>query len=202
MRERGALTLILDQVRSRTGIFQEPFNDGLMDMIIKDEKDITFVPINITYEEVPDLSLLIELDLKSKKKKNNTSLFDGLQRTRTTNRMSTPTKVSRPSDSRAQRVRSRSLGNGQLDEYLSGGQPIQVSHVGRLLVGIGSPISLLHDIKRQENIPLSQSITHAIQKGQKQCIAVSPISLISAILLYSRVKGNCIDMGTFTIFYK
>jgi hypothetical protein len=116
--------------------------------------------------------------------------------------MSTPTKVSRPSDSRAQRVRSRSLGNGQLDEYLSGGQPIQVSHVGRLLVGIGSPISLLHDIKRQENIPLSQSITHAIQKGQKQCIAVSPISLISAILLYSRVKGNCIDMGTFTIFYK
>lgn len=194
MRERGALTLILDQVRSRTGIFQEPFNDGLIDMIIKDEKDITFVPINITYEEVPDISLLIGLDLKSKKKSTGTSMFDGVQRTRSSYRMSTPTKVSRPSDSRAHRVRSRSLGNGQLEESSSGG-PIQVTHAGRLLVGIGSPISLLHDIKKQENIPLSQTLTNTIQKGQKQSIAVSPISLISAILLYSRVKGNCIDMG-------
>lgn len=198
-RERGALTIILDQVRSRTGIFQEPFNDGLLEMIIKDEKDITFVPINITYEEVPDLSLLIGQDLQSKKNKITGLMSpssNGLQRTRTSNRMSTPTKVSRPSDSRAQRVRSRSLGNGHVVEENGHGGPIQVTHCGRLLVGMGCPISLLHDVKKQENEPLSKTLTDVIQRGQKHTTAVSPISLVAAILLYSRVKGNCIDMST------
>ncbi|KAI8088601.1 male sterility protein-domain-containing protein [Thamnidium elegans] len=195
IRERGALTVIIDQVRSRTGIFQAPFNDGLIDMIIRDETDdMIFVPINITYEEVPDISLLIGLDLQSEKKKGTQT--SGLQRSKTTsNRMSTPTKVSRPSDSRSQRVRSRSLGNG-VQEEKGISRPIQVTHCGKLLVGVGSPISLLYDIKQVDGVPKFQVLTDMIQKGQKQSIAVSPISLIAAILLYSRVKGNCIDLDT------
>lgn len=198
IRERGALTVILDQVRSRTGVFQKPFNDGLIDMIIRDEtEDIIFVPINITYEEVPDIGLLINLDLQSKKKKGGG--MQPLQRAKTTsNRMSTPTKVSRPSDSRSQRVRSRSLGNGVLQEEKgnAGGGPIQVTHCGKLLVGFGNPISLLYDIKKVEGVPRFQVLTDLIQTGQKQSIAVSPISLVAAILLFSRVKGNCIDLDT------
>ncbi|CAO3613232.1 unnamed protein product [Mucor hiemalis] len=110
--------------------------------------------------------------------------------------MSTPTKVSRPSDSRAQRVRSRSLGNGHVVEENGHGGPIQVTHCGRLLVGMGSPISLLHDVKKHQNVPLSKTLTEVIQRGQKHATAVSPISLVAAILLYSRVKGNRIDMNT------
>jgi hypothetical protein len=208
LRERGALTVILDQVRSRTGIFQKPFQDGLIDIIIKDnEEDIIFVPVNITYEEVPDIAVLIGQDLQAKKKKNPANTAERqLSRSKTTssNRMSTPTKLSRPSDSRAQRVRSRSLGSGYQhleDNNNSSAGPIQMTHNGRLLVGVGNPISFLHDIKRLEknsnnsDIPLAQLVTNVIQKEQKKSIAISPISLIAAILLYSRVKGNCIDLG-------
>jgi hypothetical protein len=199
MRERGALTLILDKVRSRTGIFQPPFNDGLIEMILKsnDEQDVVFVPINITYEEVPDLALLIEQDVQSNKKRDRRASgvpFDigiggGLQRSRTTsNRMSTPTKVSRPSDSRSHRVRSRSLGNGQREEKSSGS--LQGVHNGKLLVGVGKPICI------SEGYVEAQALRDAIQKEQKKAIVVSPISMVAAILLYSRVRGNCIDLNT------
>lgn len=222
MRERGALTIVLDQVRSRTGVFQKPFQDGLVDMIIKEggnEEDVIFVPINITYEEVPDISILIGQDLQAAKKKargpppsptsptSPTGATNSRQLTRskttTSNRMSTPTRVSRPSDSRAQRVRSRSLGSGyqQEDSTHHASGPLQMTHCGRLLVGVGNPISLLHDIKKLQkrsknnDISLAQLVINVIQKEQKKSIAISPISLVAAILLYSRVKGNCIDLG-------
>ncbi|RCI02097.1 cyclin-dependent kinase inhibitor far1 [Rhizopus stolonifer] len=189
IQERGALTLILDQVRSRTGVFRAPFNDGLIDMLLKSgSQDIMFVPINITYEEVPDLSILIGQDLQAEKQKSKhrLSVVNQLQRSRTTsNRMSTPMKVSRPSDSRSHRVRSRSLGNGFHEETKCG--PLTSTHCGRLLVGIGAPVPLMES---------AQALADEIQKGQKKAIFVSSISLVAAILLYSRVRGNCIDLET------
>jgi hypothetical protein len=200
IRERGALTLILDKVRSRTGIFQPPFDDGLIEMILKsnDEQDVVFVPINITYEEVPDLALLIQQDVQSNKKNSRRTsgvppdmgVGGGLQRSRTTsNRMSTPTKLSRPSDSRSHRVRSRSLGNGQHEEKSNSGS-LQGTHNGKLLVGVGKPICV------SEGYLEAKALTDAIQKEQKKAIVVSPISMVAAILLYSRVRGNCIDLNT------
>jgi hypothetical protein len=129
LEERGAMTLVLEKVRSRTGVSQPAFDDGILDMI-SDNHDVVFVPINISYEEVPDISVLVGQDLfsawKSEKKIQN--------------RMSTPAKMTRPSDSRAQRVRSRSLGNG-VQEDKAAGSPLS-NHFGRLLVGISDAIML------------------------------------------------------------
>ncbi|KAL7331641.1 hypothetical protein PS15p_203807 [Mucor circinelloides] len=193
MRERGAITLLLDKVRSRTGIFQTPYQDGLIDMVI--DQDVVFVPINATYEEVPDITTLIDQDLKTNRRKsalNGSS--HGLERSRSTtasHRMSTPTKVSRPSDSRAHRVRSRSLGNGWQEEQKKNGPEQQAMHCGRLLVGVGKPISM-DDLGSDGAVQLAD----IIQKEQKRALVISSISLVASILLYSRVRGNCIDLQT------
>ncbi|KAG1081832.1 hypothetical protein G6F42_022806 [Rhizopus arrhizus] len=193
MRERGAITLLLDKVRSRTGIFQTPYQDGLIDMVV--DQDVVFVPINATYEEVPDITTLIDQDLQTNKRKsalNGSS--HGLERSRSTTasqRMSTPTNVSRPSDSRAHRVRSRSLGNGWQEEQKKNGPEQQAMHCGRLLVGVGKPISM-DDLGGDGAVQLAD----IIQKEQKRALVISPISLVASILLYSRVRGNCIDLQT------
>ncbi|KAI8365635.1 male sterility protein-domain-containing protein [Choanephora cucurbitarum] len=161
LQERGALTLSLDQMRSRTGIFKTPYQDGLLDMI-KDNKDALFVPINITYEETPDLALLIEQDLQMDKQ-----------------------QISRPSDSRSHRVRSRSLGNGFVEERTH--SPLTGTHLGRLLIGIGLPVPTMED---------ATVLAQRIQEGQKQATFASSISLVAAILLHSRINGNCIDLET------
>ncbi|KAI8368464.1 hypothetical protein BD560DRAFT_424385 [Blakeslea trispora] len=184
LHERGALTLSLDQMRSRTGIFKAPFQDGLLDMI-KDNKDILFVPINITYEETPDLALLIDQDLQMDKQQSKLRVVNQLQRRTTSNRMSTPTKVSRPSDSRSHRVRSRSLGNGFLEERTH--HPLATTHLGRLLVGIGLPVPTMED---------ATVLAQTIQENQKHAIFASSMSLVAAILLHSRIHGNCIDLET------
>ncbi|KAI8974277.1 male sterility protein-domain-containing protein [Pilobolus umbonatus] len=179
LEEKGALTLVLEQVRSRAGTQQEAYKDGLLEMIVLDQevdKDIVFIPMNITYEEVPDISLLVEQDLYTSVKKSRSS---ELSRT-PSQRMSTPSKVSRPSDSRAQRVRSRSLGNGQYEEKST--SSVQVPQCGRLLVGVGQPISLSQHDKND----VIKQLTDTIQREQSKCIIVSPVSLVASILLYSR----------------
>ncbi|KAG1474282.1 hypothetical protein G6F56_000449 [Rhizopus delemar] len=179
LQERGALTMVLEKVRSRSGLLQRPYDDGLLEMM---GQDIAFVPIHLTYEEVPDLCHLVKQDLQYPSKPN-------LSRSKSS-RMSTPTKLSRPSDSRAQRVRSRSLGHGQMhllkqdEEHEK--NPILKHHIGKVLVGFGEPVFF----QDQEDI------ANKIQKGQKKAVVLTPVSLVAAILLFSRVHGNVIDLDT------
>lgn len=178
LKERGALTLIIDQVRSRTGMTQPPFNDGLIDMLCNDPS-IVFIPMTICYEEVFDIAHLVDQDLQQHKKKAGIELPQRSPRTSFHNRLSTPQKVSRPSDtSRSHRVRSRSLGTGVLEEHHMRASNKTTIHSGKLLVGIGEPVSVLEDV----------------QKEQKKAAIVSPVSIVAAILLYSRVAGNMIDL--------
>ncbi|KAI8640682.1 male sterility protein-domain-containing protein [Parasitella parasitica] len=187
MQEHGAMTLILDKVRSRTGIFQKPYQDGLVDMIIG--QDVVFIPINVSYEEVPDIVLLIAQDLQtSKRKSQHNGNNNGIQRS-ASHRMSTPTKVSRPSESRSHRVRSRSLNGWQEEQKTKSGAEQQAMHCGRLLVGFGQPISV-------DGSVVGAQWADTIQKEQKRATVISPISLVASILLYSRVRGNCIDLQT------
>lgn len=170
--ERGALTLIIDQVRSRTGMMQPPFNDGLIDMI--DGPDIVYIPITICYEEILDIAYLVDQDLQIHQ---NSKKMDLQQQRNSSYRLSTPQKVSRPSDSRSHRVRSRSLGTGIVVEEKHTRAP-NIVHAGKLLVGIGEPVTEWQDV----------------QKEQKRAVMISPVSIVAAILLYSRVTGNSIDL--------
>ncbi|KAG1450166.1 hypothetical protein G6F46_007502 [Rhizopus delemar] len=196
LRERGALTMVLEKVRSRSGLLQRPYNDGLLEMI-QQEKDVVFVPVNLTYEEIPDLDHLVKQDLQHLKSTKSTTI-SGLNRTKS-QRMSTPTKLSRPSDSRAQRVRSRSLGHGQLhllkqdEEHESSSN--KKNHIGKVLVGFGEPVYLKSDSENQD-------IASEIQREQKKAVVLSPVSLIAAILLFSRVQGNMIDLETMKEYLK
>lgn len=183
LRERGAVTMVLEKVRSRSGLYQKPFDDGMLDMI-QDKEDVLFIPVNMTYEEVPDLANLVKHGLHHPKTGKNVS---SLSRSRSY-RMSTPTKVSRPSDSRAQRVRSRSLGHGQLHllKLEEDRDKTHVHHYGKILIGFGNLISSDTD-----------NLADKIQQEQKRSAVLSPVSLVAAILLYSRVQGNVIDFGKY-----
>ncbi|ORE11302.1 hypothetical protein BCV72DRAFT_115399 [Rhizopus microsporus var. microsporus] len=182
LRERGAVTMVLEKVRSRSGLYQKPFDDGMLSMI-QDKENALFIPVNMTYEEVPDLANLVKHGLHHPKAGKNVS---SLSRSRSY-RMSTPTKVSRPSDSRAQRVRSRSLGHGQLHllKLEEDRDKTHVHHYGKILIGFGNPIS-----------SDTGDLADKIQKEQKKSAVLSPVSLVAAILLYSRVQGNVIDLET------
>jgi glycerol-3-phosphate O-acyltransferase len=60
--------------------------------------------------------------------------------------------------------------------------------IGKVLVGFGEPVYLKSDGENQD-------IASEIQREQKKAVILSPVSLIAAILLFSRVQGNMIDLG-------
>ena len=95
LKEHGALSMVIERARSRTGRLQTPYHDGLMNMIIEGtighnqepnqhhhlpaspassisgasvgpKRDTLLVPINITYEKIPELRTLIDQVLDQK----------------------------------------------------------------------------------------------------------------------------------------
>ncbi|KAI9259346.1 hypothetical protein BY458DRAFT_274193 [Sporodiniella umbellata] len=184
LNERGALVMVLEKLRSRSGLLQKPYEDELLRNM---GLDTVFIPINLTYEQIPDLCQLVKNDIHYPNKSST------LHRSKSS-RMSTPTKLSRPSDSRAQRVRSRSLGHGQIhllkpDEEIEN-SPTFKHHIGKVLVGFGEAISY-----PEGNDDLG-GFALRIQREQKNALFLSPLSLVAAILLFSRIHGNVIDLDT------
>ncbi|KAI8374462.1 male sterility protein-domain-containing protein [Radiomyces spectabilis] len=226
LREHGALCFSLEKTRSRSGKYDEPYADGLIDMVIeatlqsnqsrtpafnklmqsettpptspdtpvsaapsptasidghaglfrKAHRDIVFVPINISYENVPELPHLIDEVLDQ-------------QPRRQTQELQTPMEgVVRPSEAMDKRTK-----------MLEGAEVPRKR--GRVLLGIGSLISVqdtaeefshIYDSSTMENfeVELAKELTNKIQKQQRRALIITPISLVSAIILYGRATGG------------
>ncbi|KAI9010320.1 male sterility protein-domain-containing protein [Phycomyces nitens] len=195
LREHNALLLSLEKVRSRTGLCQEPFEDGLLEMAIDTvlemnqssspihktpqsmaiTNDIAFVPINLSYEAIPDLSRLISQDLYGPLEPNTSCDFK-------------PPSVRLPSEAKAARSQKE-------------GEPVKVDRVkGRILVGVGKILKLneyLDKGDRRDYGPtqVAKEISQIISQRQQECLVISPLSLVAAILLHSRTEGNVVKLG-------
>ncbi|KAG2197742.1 hypothetical protein INT47_010678 [Mucor saturninus] len=98
LKEHGALSMVIERARSRTGRLQTAYHDGMINMVIDgtlgknqspssssasspnlsptpslsfhssfmEKKDTVFVPVNITYEKIPELRTLIDQVLDQK----------------------------------------------------------------------------------------------------------------------------------------
>ncbi|KAF7727803.1 cyclin-dependent kinase inhibitor far1 [Apophysomyces ossiformis] len=195
LREHGALLLLLELARSRTGNFQKLGDDGLLEMAMeaileknqsmspidanfKDTprlQDLVFIPIHITYEHVPDLPLLVDQDLN----------YRPIAMAKRNTHVARTPSLSRPSEAKAAR------GHKTHKDAL-----LRSKSNGRLLVGIGDLISLESFAnKREETVSaLSQELAQTIRQKQKDALLMSPISLVSSILLYSRIEEGGIEL--------
>lgn len=102
LHEHGALSMLIEKTRSRTGRLHTAYADGVIDMVLEASlekhqpsapstptatpqarhsfptsrrKETVFVPFHITYEKIPELNMLIDqvLDQKQPKAKNTSS---------------------------------------------------------------------------------------------------------------------------------
>ncbi|KAI8137700.1 male sterility protein-domain-containing protein [Fennellomyces sp. T-0311] len=230
LREHGALSLCMEKSRSRTGKYQEPYDDGLIDMVVestlqsnqprspavsrvaslesnnnsppaspdtpssigsptmsidsttgtprKVHKDVFFVPINITYENMPELSFLLE------------ALLDQHQPANKQSSMSPPPTQGLMRPSEAKDRRSKVLEGADAQRKF-----------GRVLLGIGPLVSVqdaADDLNRSSGGAINESdeealvkkITKQIQTNQRKALIVSPVSLVASIVLYGRATGG------------
>ncbi|KAG0188479.1 cyclin-dependent kinase inhibitor far1 [Apophysomyces sp. BC1034] len=219
LREHGALCVSLEKFRSRTGKYEEMYDDGLIDMVIeatlqsnqvrsyssskiiasesspptspsspisptnsvdskpgisrKNHKDVVIVPINITYENVPELPYLIDevLDQQLSQRQHQT--------------LQTPMEgVVRPSEAMDKRNKSQEGADN-------------LRKCGRVLFGVGRLISVQDEAEEYyktksdaTELGLVQKITKGIHESQRKALVVSPVSLVSAIILYGRGTGG------------
>ncbi|KAG0187993.1 cyclin-dependent kinase inhibitor far1 [Apophysomyces sp. BC1034] len=196
LREHAALLLLLEPARSRTGIFQKTYNDGLLEMtteaiLEKNQsmspidttakntsslKDLVFIPIQITYEHVPDLPLLVDQDLNHRP----------VATSRKNKHISRAPSLSRPSEAKAARGHRPSRD-----------APFRSNSNGRLLVGVGDVISLesfVDSREEEDTFTLSQDLAQTIRQNQKNALILSPISLVAAILLHTCSEGGTIGL--------
>ncbi|CEG66026.1 hypothetical protein RMATCC62417_02685 [Rhizopus microsporus] len=208
LNEHGALSMVIERARSRTGRLQTAYHDGVINMIIEGtlghhqsrsesvtellpsptesfstiKKDTVFVPVNITYEKIPELRTLIDQVLDQKPRTNSLNV--------------TSTAFLRPSSAVAGRAATK-------DNISEQGK------YGRVFVGFGNPVDIrtsvqeasLSDSKRKSAIPVKDEdaiadfIAKKIQRGQHEASVVSPVTLVAATLLFGRTTGG-ITLGT------
>ncbi|KAI9489880.1 male sterility protein-domain-containing protein [Zychaea mexicana] len=237
LREHGALSIYMEKARSRTGKYQEPYDDGLIEMVVEStlqsnqtrspavsrvaslesnsnssppaspdtpssigsptmsidsstggngftrksaHKDVFIVPINITYENMPELPYLLD------------ELLDQHQpaSVKQSNAPAPPMQnVMRPSEAKDKRTNA-----------LNG--PDVQRKFGRVLMGIGPLVSVqdaAEELQRSssgsvvdpaEESMLVKKITEEIQTNQRKALIVSPVSLVASIILYGRATGG------------
>ncbi|RUS31739.1 hypothetical protein BC938DRAFT_477202 [Jimgerdemannia flammicorona] len=142
-------------------------------------KDVVFVPINITYERIPELSILTD------------EVLDQRPRAPTSNRLS----LAVPPPSQAMVDRAKKVHSGAI-----GGELSDEGRFGRALFGIGKLVSVqdvVENDKLQKRWVLAirvglgchavrvskvvEKVTKAIQEGQRRATILSPVSLVAAI---------------------
>ncbi|KAG1470503.1 hypothetical protein G6F56_002651 [Rhizopus delemar] len=140
----------------------------------KVQKDVVFVPINITYENVPELPYLVDevLDQQQPKTKH----------TRTPSNTPTPARMIRPSEAKDKRKTT---------------EQTTKKKYGRVIFGVGPLISIqeVADTIESESheSELVAKITQKIQESQRKGLVVSIVSIVSSIVLYGRAThGVCI----------
>ncbi|KAI9015643.1 male sterility protein-domain-containing protein [Phycomyces nitens] len=216
LHDHGALSMLIEKARSRTGRLQTVYKDGVLDMVIEAtlernqtkpssrqstqlqaqyqaaydngsssslvSKDTMFVPINITYEKVPELRTLIDQVLDQKPRASTVS----------NSRLSAPSNFLRPSASfsgRASNKENRATDQGKY---------------GRVYIGIGETVDLKKKVQEahsafdkdgtvdmDEKHPYSTDyVAKIIQKHQHRAAIVSPVSLVAAAVLFGRATNG------------
>ncbi|KAI8975018.1 male sterility protein-domain-containing protein [Pilobolus umbonatus] len=208
LRDHGALSMVVERARSRTGRIQTPFHDGILGMIIDGtiernqvgtepnspsslsplptptssllslpiKRETVIVPVNISYEKIPELRTLINQVLDQKPKGITVS-----------------SNFLRPSATFSDRAASK-------DTSCEDGK------YGRAFVGFGDAIDVRKAVmeanfpanmsRRSSNIPVKDEdaiadfVAQKIQRGQYSSGVISPVTLVAAILLYGRVTGG------------
>ncbi|KAI8381317.1 male sterility protein-domain-containing protein [Radiomyces spectabilis] len=210
LNEHGALSMLIEKTRSRTGRVQSAYPDGMIEMILdaslekgsktptqdpysppaspapstesgSNHRNVTFVPINITYEKIPELRTLIDQVLDQKPRETSTTLASSLLR---------------PSASVADRAANKDNGAVEQGKY------------GRVFVSFGESLSLqdvieatgpcstsnLKDASAHRKEAMADYIAKAVQRKQHEATIVSPVALVAATVLFGRAI-NGISMG-------
>lgn len=165
LKEHGALSMVVERARSRTGRLQTAYHDGLINMVIDGtlgknqspspphspqsstptqklsplptptgsfsslsvKKETVFVPVNITYEKIPELRTLIDQVLDQKPRS-----------------LTVTSTFLRPSATLADRTATKENGIIEQGKY------------GRAFVGFGKPISV-RDAVKEASLPVNTS---------------------------------------------
>ncbi|KAI9498954.1 male sterility protein-domain-containing protein [Zychaea mexicana] len=228
LHDHGALSMLIEKTRSRTGRLHNAYSDGLIDMVLdaslekhqpsapstptsktrnslsqKVRKDTVFVPLNITYEKIPELHMLIDQVLDQKHHSQPSE--SGPQRTMST--LARSSSFLRPSASMAGRTANKDNGVNDKGKY------------GRVYIGISNVIDvrkmaeercvshlfffrkpyansyILNSRDEDENQhEFANTVARTIQKRHHEASAVSPVSLVAAVVLFGRTS-NGITMG-------
>ncbi|KAL9542684.1 hypothetical protein MBANPS3_008490 [Mucor bainieri] len=218
LKEHGALSMVIERARSRTGRLQTAYHDGLMNMVIDGtlghnqqqqqqeqqqaeapqqlsplptpagsfsslsvKKETVLVPVNITYEKIPELRTLIDQVLDQKPRS-----------------LTVTSSFLRPSASVADRAATKDNGASEKGKY------------GRAFVGFGHVIDVRQTVK-EASLPANSNkrlstvavkdedavadyVARKVQRGQHEAAVVSPVTLVAATILFGRATGG-IPMG-------
>lgn len=211
LKEHGALSMVIERARSRTGRLQTAYHDGLMNMVIEGTlghnqqqeeipkqlsplptpaasfsslsttKETVLVPVNITYEKIPELRTLIDQVLDQKPRN-----------------LTVTSSFLRPSATVADRAATKDNGAIEKGKY------------GRAFVGFGNVIDIRETVK-EANLPANSNkrlstvavkdedavadyVARKVQRGQHDAAVVSPVTLVAATILFGRATGG-ITMG-------
>lgn len=227
LKEHGALSMPIERSRSRTGRLQTAYHDGILNMVIdgtighnQQEKssqpephklapsgsfsslslrrETVLVPVNITYEKIPELHSLIDQVLDQKPRDLTVS-----------------SNFLRPSATVAGRAATK-----------ENGASTEVGKYGRVFVGFGEAIDIKETVK-EAGLPVNTNKRHRytdtkercyitntffstvvvkdehavadyvarkVQRGQHVASVVSPVTLVAATLLFGRSSGG-ISLG-------
>lgn len=161
LKEHGALSMVIERARSRTGRLQTAYHDGLINMVIDGtlgknqapasdspqlnaqqklsplptptgsfsslsvKKETVFVPVNITYEKIPELRTLIDQVLDQKPRS-----------------LTVTSTFLRPSATVADRAATKENGMIEKGKY------------GRVFVGFGNVIGVRDSVK-EASLPVN-----------------------------------------------
>ncbi|KAI8343680.1 male sterility protein-domain-containing protein [Chlamydoabsidia padenii] len=253
LREHGALSLCLEKSRSRTGKYQEAFDDEMIDMVMestlqsnqsrsstvaqasssdwasppnspdspatpasatmsmdsitglprKAHRDVMIVPINISYEIVPELGFLIDQVLDQQPRGvymgNGHGMNDNSHINNTGGRSSPLLSSSQTPSSPIPGVVRPSQAMDQRNRLLDGMEAPK--KCGRVHFGVGQLISVQQVATefsknvsqsrgRSEPPGLANEIVKRIQYHQQSALVVTPLTLVCAIVLYGRATGG------------
>lgn len=156
LHEHGALSMLIEKARSRTGRQQTAFDDGVLDMVVKasleqhqpaapdmqgastNRKNTVIVPLNIMYEKIPELRNLVDQVLDQKQPKSETKVSqEAAAAPRQLSGLARSASFLRPSASVAGRAANKENGVNEKGKY------------GRVYVGIGDVVDIQKEAERK-----------------------------------------------------
>ncbi|ORX52383.1 hypothetical protein DM01DRAFT_1306806 [Hesseltinella vesiculosa] len=172
----------------------------------KAHRDIVLVPVNVTYENVPELPFLIDQVLDQQQSpRPGPSASHSLP----PQHMGPPSTLPRSATMTSSHSSAPSYYNGQTSPS---GAPLPSNVLrpsqsmdrrngvaeapkkyGRVHLGLGDVVSVqdvAHSHTGLDDPSLAKVVTHRVQQAQRRALIVTPVSLVCAIVLYGRAVGG------------